>query len=283
MTPRHLRAIRTTGLGLAMAMGVIALAASLDLGRAAAQSVGLGSSDGPLEITATNGIEWRRDQKVYIARGDARAARGEVTVLADELRALYRGEDTSAIYRVMAIGNVRIFTPREQVTGDRAIYDLDTAHMIITGDDLRLTTQTDEITAEESLEYFEAEQRALARGNATVVREDRRLAADFMEAFFVAGPDGEDDLVLERVDATGDVRVSTPKDYARGDSGVYYADQELATLEGDVKITSGDNQLNGGYAEVNLKTGVSRMMGGPPGSGQRVRGLLLPQEKPEQN
>jgi hypothetical protein len=40
--------------------------------------------------------------------------------------------------------------------------------------------------------------------------------------------------------------------------------------------------LNGGYAEVNLKTGVSRMMGAPGGGGSRVRGLLLPQEKPDQ-
>ena len=93
----------------------------------------------------------------------------------------------------------------------------------------------------------------------------------------------DNDLVLDRVDATGDVRVSTPKDFARGNSGIYYAGRELATLEGDVRITSGENQLNGGYAEVNLKTGVSRMLGGPPGSGERVRGLLIPQEKPEQN
>ena len=250
---------------------------------AAAQSVGLGSSKGPLEITALNGIEWRRDEKVYIARGDARAARGEVTVLADELRALYRGEDSSDIYQVMAIGNVRIFTPRERVTGDRAVYNLDSAVIRITGNDLKLETESDVITAEESLEYYEQEQRAVAKGDATVVREDRRVAADLLEAYFVEGSGSDNDLVLDRVDATGDVRVSTPKDFARGNSGIYYAGRELATLEGDVRITSGENQLNGGYAEVNLKTGVSRMLGGPPGSGERVRGLLIPQEKPEQN
>lgn len=249
---------------------------------ARAQSVGLGSADGPLEITADNGIEWRRDERIYIARGNARAARGEVTVLADELQALYREGDNSDIYQVMAIGNVRIFTPRERVSGDRAVYNLDQAKIVITGNDLKLETQTDTITAEESLEYYEREQRAVARGDAVVVREDQRLAADFMEAFFTEGPEGGNDLVLERVDAIGDVRISTPKDFARGDTGVYYADREVATLEGDVRITSGENQLNGGYAEVNLKTGVSRMMGAPGGGGTRVRGLLLPQEKPDQ-
>lgn len=266
--------------GLALALCFVLV---LTAGTAQAQSVGLGSAEGPMEITADQGIEWRRDQKVYIARGNARAARGEVTVLADELRALYRGEDNSDIYRVLAIGNVRIFTPRESVVGDRAVYDLDRAHVTITGDDLVLKTEGDTITADESLEYFEDEQRALARGNATIVREDRRVAADLLEAYFAEGEGGENDLVLSRVDATGDVRISTPKDYARGDNAVYYADREVATLEGDVRITSGENQLNGGYAEVDLKSGVSRMLGGPPGSGTRVRGLLLPQQKPEQN
>lgn len=278
--PRGFSQLARPLLGLAITFCFVA---ALAKGSAQAQSVGLGSAEGPMEITADQGIEWRRDQKVYIARGNARAARGEVTVLADELRALYRGEDNSDIYRVLAIGNVRIFTPRESIVGDRAVYDLDQAHVIITGSDLVLKTEGDTITADESLEYFEAEQRAVARGNATIVREDRRVAADLMEAYFAEDENADDDLVLSRVDATGDVRISTPKDYARGDSAVYYADREVATLEGDVRITSGENQLNGGYAEVDLKSGVSRMLGGPPGSGTRVRGLLLPQEKPEQN
>ena len=37
---------------------------------------GLNRGDGPLEIDADDGIEWRRNDKVYIARGNARAASG---------------------------------------------------------------------------------------------------------------------------------------------------------------------------------------------------------------
>jgi lipopolysaccharide export system protein LptA len=54
----------------------------------------------------------------------------------------------------------------------------------------------------------------------------------------------------------------------------------VATLVGDVKISRGENQLNGGYAEVNLNTGVSRLLGAPPDSDAkaRVRGLLRPRK-----
>ncbi|MDZ7712400.1 MAG: hypothetical protein U5L06_04485 [Rhodovibrio sp.] len=49
-----------------------------------------GSGEGPLEIDASDGIEWRRDEQVYIARGNATASRGGVTVAGDRLIAHYR-------------------------------------------------------------------------------------------------------------------------------------------------------------------------------------------------
>ena len=45
---------------------------------------------GGAKTTATDGIEWRQNEQVIIARGDARAVRGGVTVEADRLLARYR-------------------------------------------------------------------------------------------------------------------------------------------------------------------------------------------------
>ena len=57
-------------------------------------SLGIDSSAGgkalPVAISADNGIEWRQADHVYIARGNAKAVRGTVTVYADEMRAYYR-------------------------------------------------------------------------------------------------------------------------------------------------------------------------------------------------
>jgi len=41
---------------------------------------GLQSGIQPLEINAEDGIEWRRNEQLYIARGNAEAIRGELTV-----------------------------------------------------------------------------------------------------------------------------------------------------------------------------------------------------------
>ena len=60
------------------------------------------SHGGPIDITARDGIEWRQAEQQVIARGDARAVRGGVTVTADRLIAWYRkkgGTDAAAAAR----------------------------------------------------------------------------------------------------------------------------------------------------------------------------------------
>ena len=47
-------------------------------------------------ITASDGIEWRQEQREVIARGDARAVRQNVTVAADRLIAFYRPKNAAA-------------------------------------------------------------------------------------------------------------------------------------------------------------------------------------------
>jgi lipopolysaccharide export system protein LptA len=267
-------------------------------GTAAAQGFsGLtGSGGGALEIQAEDGIAWRRQEQVYVARGNAVAKRGDLTVRAETLTAHYReaegGGDTE-IYRIVAEGDVELVTPRETATGDRGVYDLDKAVMVLTGRDLRLVTGTEEVTAEDSLEYWEDRNLAVARGNAVARNEmagggTRRVSANILTAYFqdAAAPDdaaaddgnGAARADLDRIEAFENVQIASPNTFARGDKAVYVTRMQTATLVGDVRISRGENQLNGGYAEVNLETGVSRLLGAPPDSDARarVRGLLKP-------
>ncbi len=241
-----------------------------------------GSGEEPVEITAEEGIEWRRKEKVYIASGKARAARGEIELFGDILSAFYRdGADGSTeVYRVEAHGNVRILSPNERVYGDDGYYDVERGVVTLTGKALRLETGGDSITANESLEYWEAKQLAVARGGAVASRGDKSLSADLLVGHFRQDDEGR--LVLSQVDAEGQVEISTPTDFVTSKSGVYHVDKELAELIGDVKITRGEAQLNGEYAEVNLATGVSRLLAAPPGGepDSRVRGLIVPTPEP---
>jgi len=253
-----------------------------------AQSVDkLRESDQPLEINAQQGIEWNRNDKTYIARGNARAASGDVEVLADVLTAYYRepakGEQgNTEIYLLEATGNVRINSPEGSVYGDKGQYKLDEQIFVMTGKDLRLISKGDVVTARDSLEYWEGERKAVARGKAHATHEDKQVKADVLTANFKENAEGN--LEVHRIDAVGNVEIITAKEYARGREGTYFVDKELATLEGDVKITQGENQLNGNFAEVNMQTGVSKLLAARPGTtapaagtaNEQVKAVVLP-------
>jgi len=290
---------------------------------AAAQGLDL-SRGGPIAITAQDGIEWRQVEQQVIARGNARAVRENVTVIADRLVAWYRkkggaepakpaqsgiaGEtDTSAneIYRVQAEGNVRIFTATDQALGDRATYDMDQAVLVLTGRNLKLITPNEILTARDTLEYWSQKHMAVARGDAVVVTKDaRRIAADTLVAYTTdtaqtgtaqtdtarpgtpaAGGTARspgDPLgsgKLERVEAFGNVSVRTVTDTVTGDRAVYVPDTGIARVGGNVRITRGQNQLNGAEADVNMKTGIARLTSGSAG---RVQGLVVPNDPSSQ-
>jgi lipopolysaccharide export system protein LptA len=249
---------------------------------------GLRGGEGvPITVDADEGIEWMEREQLYRARGNARATRGEVTVFADELVAHYRKKTGGGteIWRLVADGSVRLVGAKdEEARGDHAVYEIDKAVLLLTGKNLRLTAGNDIVTARDSLEYWSERRLLVARGEAVAIRLDRRLKADTIAGRIQEQPNGQSRI--DRVEATGAVHISTPREIARSARAVWNADTEIATLQGKVRITRGDNQLDGEYAEMNMKTGVSRLLAAPAGTpappGNRVRGLIKPEErKPE--
>ena len=285
-----------------------------------AQGLSLGgvSEDRPVEVSADSGIEWQQDAQLYIARGNAIAKRGTTEVHADTLTAHYRpskgaGGETE-VYRLDADGHVMIKGPTQTVVGDQAVYDVDQQIGIVTGKTLKLTTPSDVVTARDSFEWYDAKQISVARGDAIAVRDTKRLRADVLTAHMTkekpkpgenqpeaktskavpatanaktgakAGPlgDGDEGSRISRIDAQGNVLVSTPTDVGRGDYGVYNADTGIVTLLGNVTITRGPNAIKGEYAVVDLNNNVSRMMPGPSAPGtpaSRVEGLFVRQDQ----
>ena len=282
-------------LGLLVLLPALAHGQALDL-----------TQGGPIAIWGED-LEVHDQEHYAQATGDARATRGEVTVTADTLVARYRkkavppasgtpasstgpsGMGGNEIYRLEAHGHVHIYTPTDEAVGDVAVYDIDQAVLVMTGGGLKLTTPQHQITARDSLEYWSDKHMAVARGAAVVVTADaRRIAADTLVGYTAATqagkpakPDtkaGADPLAsggaLERVEAYGNVEVRTATDTVRGDRGLYLADRSSAWLEGNVHLTSAANgQLNGGAAEVNMKTGVAKLAHAP---GARVKGMIVP-------
>jgi len=220
------------------------------------------------------------------------------------------------IYRVDADGNVTLKGETQTVTGDKAVYDVDQAIVVVTGKDLKMTTATDVVTARDSLEWYDQKQIAVARGDALAVRDLKRIRADVLTAYMVkpdaapagakpgaapvaakpgakpaaaakpaAKPEARGPLLagngqISRVDAQGHVLVSTATDVGRGDFGVYNAQTGIATLLGNVTLTRGENAIRGQYAVMDLNNNVSRMMNAAGQPGGRVQGLFVRQQQP---
>ncbi len=253
-------------------------------GSAYGQSLGFGDlNEDPLQIEADDGIEWQRANQLYLARGNARAEQGGVTIEADRLIAYYRDGATGSneIYRLDARGNVTIRSASEVATGNEAVYDVINSILVLSGDEVKLVTPEDTIVARDSLEYFDKEKLAVARGDALAIRADRRVQADVLMAHFTETDATDENSDVDRIEAVGNVHISTPEDIVNADRGDYQLDAGIATLTGNVRITRGENQLNGEFAEVDFNTGVSRIIGGASAQRDRVRVLLVPKPKPK--
>ncbi len=209
------------------------------------------------------------------------------------------GVDTGGqqIYRLNAEGHVHIFTATDQAFGDHAVYDLDESVLVLTGGNLKLTTPNDVLTARKDLEYWPDKHMSVARGDAVVTTHTgRRLTADTLVAYTTPatepatpGANGaashpppapaatSDPLAasgrIRRVEGFGHVTVRTATETISGDRGVYIPATGIALLIGDVRITRGENQLNGERAVVDMKTGVADLLSTP---GSRVQGLVVP-------
>jgi len=237
----------------------------------------------PVAIEADQGVEWRQNEQVYIARGNATAKRGDTSIRSDALYAHYRrtADNRQEIYKITAEGGVKITTPKETITSDTAEYMVETAVFTLKGRPVRIDNGKSVLTA--ALVVYNSKSRlANVSGGAQVVEDKKRVRADRFVAYFKEAAGKQS---LRRVEALGNVVITTPTEIARGNRGDYDAETQVATLTGNVRLTRGDSQLNGDRAEVNMKSGVSKLLAGDgrpttaqtnPAEGKRVRVLIMP-------
>jgi len=236
-----------------------------------------GDGKTPLQVSADNGVEWQKDTRLYIARGNAVATRGDLRVRADTLTAHYR--DTTGgkteIYRVDAVGGVVMRQKDGTATGGQGIYDVDNKILNLTGGNLSYTSNDSKITAQDSLVYSENTKTAVAKGNAVAVKGADQVRADTLTGYFADAAGGK--RSFSRIDAVGNVVVTSNQNVAYAETATYDPNTKIATLVGKVRINRGGDTLLGERAEVNMNTGTYKLL--PGASGGRVTGVLQPDQK----
>ena len=141
-----------------------------------------------------------------------------------------------------------------------------------------------EITADQ-LEVQQQEQLATFTGNVDAVQGDLVLSADRLRVYYYGegqeAPAGASSSI-RRIEAEGNVFVSSPQETAQGAAGVYDVASNQLSLEGSVVLTQDDNVIRGDRLEVDLVSGRSRVLAAVPSAAggeppQRVRAIFTPQ------
>jgi len=235
--------------------------------------------DEPVEITADASLEWHRNDLYFRAVKNVKAVQGDTTLYSDLLTAKYRdGKEKSVeIYTIQANGSVRIFSAQSKVYGQKAVYDVDRGYVVMTGNNLKLVSADQTVTARDKFEYWVADGKLVARGRAVAVREGDRIESEELSALFTEDKTGK--RSLKSLEGAGNVVITTPDEVLKGDRVVYSSVESTATLYDNVKITRGPNVLEGSKAVLNTQTNVSKIFGGvvtKDGGTGRVRGVFYP-------
>lgn len=145
-----------------------------------------------------------------------------------------------------------------------------------------------EITAD-ALEVLQADRVATFTGNVDAVQGELVLSADQLRVHYRSGDEPEEEAAaaqdnsgtIRRIEALGNVFLTSPQETAQGEVGVYDVAGNQVTLEGSVVLTRDDNVIRGQRLEMDLATGRSRMLAAvPSGEGgappERVRAIFTP-------
>ncbi|MEM0923414.1 MAG: lipopolysaccharide transport periplasmic protein LptA [Pseudomonadota bacterium] len=117
-----------------------------------------------------------------------------------------------------------------------------------------------EITAD-SLEVRQSDQVAIFEGNVIAGQGTLRLTAARVEVYYDQEQQSGDTGAIRRLDATGDVFLSNGAETARGAEGTYNVADGMVTMTGSVLLTQGENAVSGNRLEIDLNTGVGRIVG----------------------
>lgn len=145
-----------------------------------------------------------------------------------------------------------------------------------------------------TLEVVQEQNRAVFSGHVVAIQGNVRLKADTMTIDYARKEAGSGESkartepanpvgngAIRKINAEGNVFLSTPEETASGAQAVYDVDGQEIHLNNHVVLTRGQNTLKGEHLIYNFATGKSRITGGDQGSKNngRVRALFVPDKK----
>ncbi len=217
-------------------------------------------------ITAEQKVDVHQEDNKVVAYGDAVAIKDNITVKAQKLTAFFEkkqnenGESTDDISRMYAEDKASLDMKKAQAYGDSIEYNVADDFLLIKGKPAIVKNEKAKISATESITYYPALSKAVAKGNVIADNGKNKIFSDIMETYFEKSKNGE--FVLKRVEIPQNPKIVTKDGNVKAKSAIYYPDQGMVYMYENVVITQNGNILKGDKAETNLNTGISRILSG---------------------
>jgi lipopolysaccharide export system protein LptA len=244
-------------------------------------------NEAPIIIDAEQSVVCDEAAQKCTATGLAKAQKGTSTIYGDVLTVFFTDGKERKITALTGDGHVKMETPKETAYGDHVHYDVALDRVLLTGQDLKIITQKEILTAQESIEYWHTKNQGIARGCATARFPDKKqlVQADTLVVYFKPSEEGTKNAKkkteIDRVEAEGNVLASGPNGIVTGDRGTYNAATDMIEVFNNVKVTQGENVIKGEYGRANLKTNIAEIFPNSPhatqgGPKKRISGLIIP-------
>jgi lipopolysaccharide export system protein LptA len=137
-----------------------------------------------------------------------------------------------------------------------------------------------DISADE-LEVQTKDNTAIFRGHVEAIQSDLNLKAERVTVYYREEPGTtlpkSGASAISRIDASGNVVLSSPSETVHSKWGVYDLDMKIVTLGGSVVMAKNGNNIRGDRLQLDLVSGVTRIEGGDvKAEDNRVRGRFVP-------
>ena len=241
------------------------------------QLTNLDNNDEPIEIFADNGIEWHKNKNKYVALGNAKALSGTLSLESDKIEAFYKENDSSSmnITEVRAKKNVVVQDKKMKITGgEYAEYKILKDYFLINGSNIILTSDKNILKSNKKLEYWRSKNIAIATGKAEAKKDTEFVVMADKLVWYLQEKNQK--TTVKKLLGFKNVSIKTNNEVAFSDKAIYNNDTEICKLFGNVKLQRGESFLIGEYAEVDLKSGISKLLPAPGTklNENRVRALI---------
>ena len=225
-----------------------------------------------LIVEADNSIEYFEKEKFYLASGNAIASKDGLSLYANEIKAFFKNKDNE-IDQLIGKGKVSIKNKDIFGKAEKVVYDFKKKVITLSKGTQSLKTKEALIESQKFISFDNLKKVAKSKGKVKLILRDKtKVFSNQLSATF-----NKKSNYLEKATAKGNVLVITKSESSSCNIAFFDKKTNLITLQGNVIIEKNKSKLMGEKGVTNLKTGISKLLGGK--KNKRIKGKFISNKK----